>query len=70
MVILGHTHKLESHKIYYLNQKKIYMNSGTCSLGRFQAVLVDTETLQHETIKMGRKTNIDSSTLPIFKPKM
>lgn len=67
MVILGHTHKLESHKIYYLNHRKIYLNSGTCSLGRFQAVLVDTETLEHETIKIGRKSEFDISLLPDFK---
>lgn len=67
MVILGHTHKLESHKIYYLNHRKIYLNSGTCSLGRFQAVLIDTETLEHETIKIGRKSELDVSQLPAMK---
>ena len=51
VVIFGHTHKLESHKTYYLNTKKRYINSGTCSLGRFQAVVMDTETLKYELIK-------------------
>ncbi|HPX04372.1 MAG TPA: metallophosphoesterase family protein [Tenuifilaceae bacterium] len=62
MVILGHTHKLESHKTYYLNSKKWYLNTGTCSLGRFQAVVVDTETLKHESIKIGKKENIKKNT--------
>jgi predicted phosphodiesterase len=54
VVILGHTHKIESHKTYYLNAKKIYLNTGTCSLGRFQAVILNTENLKHETIKIGK----------------
>ncbi len=69
MVILGHTHKLESHKVYYLNSKKIYLNCGTCSLRRFQAVVVDTESFDFETIKIPRKTEFDESQLPIFKRK-
>lgn len=51
MVILGHTHKIESHKTYYLNQKKYYFNSGSCSMGRFQGVIINTESLKHETLK-------------------
>ncbi|MFN8258986.1 MAG: metallophosphoesterase family protein [Bacteroidales bacterium] len=51
MVILGHTHKLEAHHTYYLNKKKRYLNCGSCSLGRFQAVVLDTETLKYEMIK-------------------
>jgi predicted phosphodiesterase len=51
MVILSHTHKLESHHTYYLNKKKRYLNSGSCSLGRFQGILMDTETLKYELIK-------------------
>lgn len=54
VVILSHTHKLESHKTYYLNSKKIYLNTGTCSLGRLQAIILDTETLKHESIKLSR----------------
>jgi len=69
MVILGHTHKLESHKIYYLNNKKIYLNCGTCSLGRFQAVVVDTETMEYETIKIPKKSELDLAQLPILKRK-
>lgn len=55
VVILGHTHKLESHKTYYLNTKKIYLNTGSCSMGRLQAVILDTETLKHETLKLSGK---------------
>lgn len=51
MVILGHTHKIESHKTYYLNHKKQYINSGSCSMGRFQGILVNTESLKYETLK-------------------
>jgi predicted phosphodiesterase len=51
IVILSHTHKLESHHTYYLNKKKRYLNSGSCSLGRFQGILMDTETLKYELIK-------------------
>jgi predicted phosphodiesterase len=51
VVILSHTHKLESHHTYYLNKKKRYLNSGSCSMGRFQGILLDTETLKYELIK-------------------
>ena len=51
VVILSHTHKLESHHTYYLNKKKRYLNSGSCSLGRFQGIIMDTETLKYELIK-------------------
>lgn len=51
VVIMGHTHKLEAHHTYYLNQKKRYLNSGSCSLGRFQAIVMDTETLKYDLIK-------------------
>ncbi|MFZ2339629.1 MAG: hypothetical protein WAW07_07910, partial [Bacteroidales bacterium] len=51
VVILAHTHELESHHTYFLNKKKRYLNSGSCSLGRFQGILMDTETLKYELIK-------------------
>lgn len=63
VVILSHTHKLESHKTYYLNNKKIYLNTGTCSLGRFQAVIINTESLKNETIKICKKGMVDISEL-------
>jgi predicted phosphodiesterase len=54
VVILSHTHKLESHHTYYLNKKKRYLNSGSCSLGRFQGIIMDTESLKYELIKESR----------------
>ena len=51
LVVLGHTHKIESHKTYYLNNKKKYINSGSCSLGRFQGVIINSESLKYETLK-------------------
>lgn len=66
MVILGHTHKLEEHKLYYLNQKKIYLNCGTCSMGRLQAIILNTETLKYETIKIPKKTKLKLEELPIL----
>jgi predicted phosphodiesterase len=52
VVILGHTHKLEAHKTYFLNKKKIYLNCGSCSLGRFQGIILDTESLEYELINL------------------
>ena len=56
VVILGHTHKLESHHTYYLNKKKRYLNSGACTLGRFQGIIMDTETLKYELIKESKES--------------
>lgn len=58
LVVLAHTHKIEAHKTYYLNKKKRYLNCGSCSLGRLQAVIIDTETLKYETIKLNKKEKI------------
>jgi predicted phosphodiesterase len=60
VVILGHTHKLESHHTYYLNKKKRYLNSGSCSLGRFQCIIMDTETLKYELIKESKESIMNS----------
>lgn len=59
VVILAHTHKLEAHHTYYLNKKKRYLNSGTCSLGRFQGIIMDTETLKYELIKETRASAME-----------
>jgi len=59
VVILAHTHKLESHHTYYLNMKKRYLNCGSCSLGRFQAIVMDTETLKYELIKENKEAMKD-----------
>jgi predicted phosphodiesterase len=55
VVILAHTHKLESHHTYYLNKKKRYLNCGSCSMGRFQGIIMNTETLEYEMIKEARE---------------
>jgi predicted phosphodiesterase len=59
VVILAHTHKLESHHTYYLNMKKRYLNCGSCSLGRFQAIVMDTETLKYDFIKESKEAMKD-----------
>jgi len=59
MAIFGHTHKIEFHKTYYLNKKKKYLNCGSCSLGRFQGVIINTETLKYETLKLNKKSKRD-----------
>jgi predicted phosphodiesterase len=56
VVIMGHTHKLESHHTYYLNKKKRYLNSGACTLGRFQGIIMDTETMKYELIKESKES--------------
>lgn len=56
VVILAHTHKLESHHTYYLNKKKRYINCGSCSLGRFQGIVMNTETLKYELIKENQES--------------
>ena len=50
VVILGHTHKIEVHNTYFRRGNKYYINSGSCSFGRFQAVVLDTESLHFETL--------------------
>ncbi|MGC9470645.1 MAG: metallophosphoesterase [Bacteroidales bacterium] len=55
VVILGHTHKIETHHTYYLQKKKRYLNCGTCSMGRFEGIVLDTESLRYEIIKTSRK---------------
>lgn len=54
VVVLGHTHKMECHNTYYLNSMKQYCNVGSCTLGRFQGLVLDTETLKFETIKYSK----------------
>jgi len=64
VVILGHTHKLESHHTYYLNKKKRYLNSGACTLGRFQGIIMDTETMKYELIKESKEAILNSYKMP------
>ncbi|MDX9770489.1 MAG: metallophosphoesterase family protein [Tenuifilaceae bacterium] len=70
VVILGHTHKLEAHKTYYLNSKKMYLNTGTCSMGRLQGIILNTETLRYETIKLGQDESLRSILPSIPKVKL
>lgn len=70
MVILGHTHKLETHKTYFLSTKKAYLNSGTCSLGRFQGLIVNTETLNYETIKISKSDRQEQQEFAASKDKV
>jgi predicted phosphodiesterase len=57
VVVLGHTHKMEVHNTYYLDRQKKYINTGSCSFGRFQAILLDTETLEHIPLIMNPYMN-------------
>jgi predicted phosphodiesterase len=52
VVILGHTHKLEVHNTHWRGRPKRYFNSGSCSFGRFQGIVLDTETIEHEAIRI------------------
>jgi len=69
-VVLGHTHKIEAHKTYYLSNKKVYVNSGSCSLGRFQGVIVDTETMKYETLKYKNSNALYKDYRKAMKPVM
>lgn len=50
VVVLGHTHKIEVRQADTGNGRKRYFNSGSCSLGRMQGIVLDTETLEHAAI--------------------
>lgn len=68
VVILGHTHKLESHHTYYLNRKKRYLNCGSCSFGRFEGIILNTETLRYEFLKPDREIISLSAQAPARTP--
>lgn len=65
VVILGHTHKIEVHNTFLRDRNKLYFNCGSCSFGRFQGIVLNTETLKHTTIRFDppavsvRQTAID-----------
>ena len=44
IVILGHTHKIECKQYLILGRFVTYANSGTCTNGKLQGILIDTET--------------------------
>ena len=52
VVILGHSHEIEAHQSYQGSKFKLYLNSGTCTLGRLQGIVLDTETLHYELIQL------------------
>jgi predicted phosphodiesterase len=52
VVVLGHTHKIEARQAETLNGRKRYFNSGSCSLGRMQGIILDTETLEYIAIRL------------------
>jgi hypothetical protein len=58
-VILGRTQKPESRHTNYLNKKKRYLNSGSCSPGRFKGIVPDTGILKYELIKEVKKTAME-----------
>lgn len=51
MVVMGHTHKQDELVVTSRGRKKIYINTGTCSLGRFEALVLNTETMDYTLIK-------------------
>lgn len=51
VVILGHTHRIEVHNTYWRDRNKRYFNTGACSFGRFQGLVLDTETLKHRNVR-------------------
>lgn len=55
VIVLGHTHAMESMEFRGRGGSKLMINSGTCSQGRFQAVVLDTESLEYFFIRDGRK---------------
>ncbi|MBN2049903.1 MAG: metallophosphoesterase family protein [Spirochaetales bacterium] len=59
VIVLGHTHAMESIEFHERGGTKMMINSGTCSQGRFQAVVLDTESLEYLFIRDGkRKTSL------------
>jgi predicted phosphodiesterase len=51
VIILGHTHKMEYH---HTAKCKHYFNCGSCSFGKFEGIVLDTETLEHSMIHIDK----------------
>lgn len=51
MIVMGHTHIQQTLNFNFKSNKKIYVNTGTCSNHRFEGAIIDTETLSVELIK-------------------
>jgi predicted phosphodiesterase len=61
VVILGHTHEIEAHQSYRGSKLKLYLNCGTCTFGRFQGIVLDTESLQYDLIRVDQHREIPES---------
>ena len=68
VVILGHTHKMEHHNTFSRGNYKRYFNSGSCSFGRFQGIVIDTETFEHSTIRFDPPQVRIQQTKPVSRP--
>jgi predicted phosphodiesterase len=68
VVILGHTHKMERHDTYSRGNYKRYFNSGSCSFGRFQGIVLDTETLEHRAIRFDPPQASTKYAKPVSRP--
>jgi len=67
VVILGHTHSLEVHTTYSGNDTKLYLNCGSCSFGRFQGMILDTETLRYQPINSSTSPSVHK---PVHIPRL
>ena len=68
VVILGHTHKMEHHNSFSRGNYKRYFNSGSCSFGRFQGIILDTETFEHVAVRID-PPQTSKATSPISRPR-
>jgi predicted phosphodiesterase len=59
IVVLGHTHKTEAHKSYQKDRLKLYLNSGTCTFNRFQGIVLDTESLLYDVIRLNGSISLE-----------
>lgn len=69
VVILGHTHKMEHHNTFSQGNFKRYFNSGSCSFGRFQGIVIDTETLEYLTVRFDPPQARTNHAKPISRPR-
>jgi predicted phosphodiesterase len=57
MVVLGHTHQMQNVELYYNNQQKVYLNSGT-AMAHIEAFIIDTETLDYTILRPNRRKEL------------
>jgi predicted phosphodiesterase len=70
IVILGHTHRLESSVSHYTTASKLYLNSGSCCLGKFQGIVMDTETLRYEQLNEAPDYELMGPVAPQARPQL